>query len=209
MKTIYLDDRNHTITISDEGYKQIIQIINTHRVCRTCKQPYTDERPMVSENMCLSCLLRKEENRLLTFVGVLSVDSYGTNYGFLDPQGYIHDSSTTSQKVERNEYQTLVHWGFPVMASYTDGDKTIELDFWRWSIHGNVKHNSVLVLEHTEYSSGTRRAFLSYKGGGCVFFITHPSGGRFCYENKRCYVPGSSQPPALVIERIVFCRKYP
>ena len=209
MKTIYLDDKYHLITISDEAYEQIAQIINAHRVCRRCKQPYTDERPMVSENVCVTCLLKKGENSLLTFVGVLSMDRYGTNYTFLDPKGYIHVSSTSSEKVELNEYQTLVHWGFPVISSYTDGNKEVTLDSWRWSIHGDVKHNSVLVLEHVEYSSGTRRAFLSYKGGGCVFFITHPSGGRFCYENKRCYVPGSSQPPALVIERIVFCRKYP
>ena len=103
MKTIYLDDRHHTITISDGAYEQFTQIINAHRVCRRCKQPYTDERPMVTENLCLNCLLRKEENSLLTFVGVLSVDSYGTNYTFLDPKGYIHVSSSSSEKVERSE----------------------------------------------------------------------------------------------------------
>lgn len=89
MKTIYLDDRHHPITITEEAYAQIIAVVEAHRVCGRCKKPYTDERAMVSENLCLTCLLKKEENSLLTFVGVLAVDTYGTTYTFLDPKGYV------------------------------------------------------------------------------------------------------------------------
>ncbi len=170
MKTIYFDNPHQPITIDNATYEQIATWIEIGRVCGTCGKPYTDQNPWVSLNTCLLCFLKREDAKGLTFAGVLSKDRYGTLYQFLDPKGYVSYTSTSSKKSERSEYETIKHWGFPVMDSFLLGETTVELSPFRWYIHGDVKTHSVLVLENLEYSSGTRRAFLSYKGGGCVFF---------------------------------------
>jgi hypothetical protein len=168
VKVIYFDNRHKPITITDEAYMQIEAIINENRVCGTCYRPFSADNPCVLINTCLTCFLRRDDAKGLTFAGVLSEDR--TCYKFLDAEGFVSYTTTSADRPERSDYETIKHWGFPVMDSFTLGETQVELSSWRWYIHGDPMSNSVLVLENLEYSSGTRRAFLSYKGGRCVFF---------------------------------------
>jgi hypothetical protein len=181
VKVIYFDNRHKPITITEEAYQQIAAIINANRLCGSCYRPFRADNPCVLINTCLTCFLRRDDAKGLTFAGVLSDDK--TSYKFLDTKGFVYYTTTSADRLERSEYETIKHWGFPVMDAFTIGETEVELSPWRWYIHGDVKTYSVLVLENLEYSSGTRRAFLSYKSGGCVFFTRRKGAMRTLWNS--------------------------
>ena len=75
---------------------------------------------MVIENVCLLCVLAKQEG--LTFVGPMDEpDENGyQHFKFLDWRGYVFFSNTRYEdEPKQSEYQTLAHWKFPVPGVYT------------------------------------------------------------------------------------------
>jgi hypothetical protein len=170
-KTICLDGwHGHPITISEEGYEALTALVAEYRVCSWCGVSYETQgqmpNPMVVENRCLGCVVQKHQN--LTFVGILGepdMDGY-QRFIFLDSMGYVYVTSTRSgDEPQRDTYQTLVYWGFPVPGVYTPrGGEEVKLYPSSWSIYGDVQHGSVVVIERS-YDQKHSCTFLSSKGG--------------------------------------------
>src|SRR5438128_264796 len=56
MKTIHLDGiPSRSITISDEGYEQIVPLIMASRCCRRHGCAFSESNPVVGVNVCLGC----------------------------------------------------------------------------------------------------------------------------------------------------------
>jgi hypothetical protein len=168
VKTIYLDSKYHPVTITDEAYEQIVAIVNGNQLCGACRQPYSDDHPCVSQNLCLNCFQKKYKHKGLTYVGVYTADSKGdVTHLFLDSWGYIFLTSTSSEgEPQISEFQTLMYWEFPVPKYVMRNEKQVELSTWHWRIYGDVKKNSVLYIEYDpRYGDEKPVAFLTYKRG--------------------------------------------
>src|SRR5258708_35777230 len=85
MKQIRLDNY-HEYVVSDDAYQQIVAIVETSEVCKGCSKPFTKENPKVAEHTCLSCLLKREANKHLRFVGLVSATQYGDTSSLVDPK---------------------------------------------------------------------------------------------------------------------------
>src|SRR5438045_2012613 len=106
MKFVYLESKYNGFAVSDEVFAQIEQMVKANLVCSHCSQAFTPENPQVAEHSCLRCFLGFDMNRRLTFVGkAVDYGKYAV-YTFIDPQGYIHVSSTTSTKAEQSLFFT-------------------------------------------------------------------------------------------------------
>jgi hypothetical protein len=158
MRELYLDNRNHAVTISDETYAQIMTIVNQGQVCQECQNVYTEEKPQVSLNTCLACFLRKKTNQGLSYAGVHTSQSGYTYHRFLDEKGYIHTTSTSSTSSDRDEFMTLQYWGFMLPDS---------IDRYRVSIYGDVKTNEAVIVESQPYNQKDT-AFLVYKNDAAL-----------------------------------------
>jgi hypothetical protein len=168
VKTIYLDSKYHPVTITEEAYRQIVAIIEANRVCGTCGKPYSDDRPYVSQNLCLACFQKKYAYKGLTYVGVYTADSKGdVTHLFLDGRGSISLTSTSSEgEPQVSEFQTLMYWEFPVPKYVMRNDQQVELSTWHWRIYGDVRKNSVLYIEYDpRYGDEKPVAFLTYQRG--------------------------------------------
>jgi len=168
MKQIRLDNY-HEYVVSDVAYEQIVAIVEASEVCKGCSKPFTKENPKVAEHTCLSCLLKREANKHLHFVGLVSATQYGDTYSFVDPKGYIYLSYSTSDKVELSHCQTIKHWGFPVPAILQHGEKEHQLDPYYWYIYGDFTKNAVIVIDyHESYGEHLHVAFIVGKHGSIV-----------------------------------------
>src|SRR5437868_1440639 len=100
MKTVYLDTTSHPITISNEAYEMVKEVVAMHRVCATCGLHYVDRSPCVALNLCLDCFQKKYVSKKLTYVGILiypsAIPSEYVTHQFVDPQGTIYLSGTSS-----------------------------------------------------------------------------------------------------------------
>src|SRR5207253_1596787 len=96
----------------------ILALIMQHRVCKNgCA--YTEQNPMVAENLCLSCLFEKQP--YLHFVGpVGDPDEDGhQQFKYVDEKGYVYLTHTKYEnEAQQDTYQTLLHWDFPVPSVY-------------------------------------------------------------------------------------------
>jgi len=172
MKKIRLDSYRD-VTISDEGYELLLAIVHAHKVCDTCREPYSTDFPQVHGNLCLACFQKKYASKELTYIGELSRDQEGdTTHMFIDKNGYIHTTATGSeQDPYKSTFQTLMYWCFPVPKFVEIDGRQVELSTWQWSIYGDVKKNSVLYIEYDTRSSDTKPiAFLTTKNGDTELF---------------------------------------
>src|SRR6266568_3497176 len=90
MKFISLDRRASELAISDDGYEQVLALIQASLVCGKCQLPYTEDNPCVGSNLCLSCLLVKQSQ--LTFMGRgMAPDGRAgePTYWLVDEHGYV------------------------------------------------------------------------------------------------------------------------
>ncbi len=170
MKFISLDRRASELAISDDGYEQVLALIQASLVCGKCQLPYTEDNPCVGSNLCLSCLLVKQSQ--LTFMGRgMAPDGREgePTYWFVDENGYVFLAvAGLSTEAERSIYHTLQHWDFPVPTDYV-GPKG-ETKLWQsyWNIYGQVNQASVVVIEYSQnYGDRLRVAFLSHKNSVC------------------------------------------
>jgi len=167
MQTVYLDKwHDCPLTISDEGHKLLSDLVAQYLVCEACGQPYSEEIPQVAQNLCLSCLIMRQKD--LTFVGPNGIDEKGrATFTFLDPDGYVYLSTGGySEKAEKDVFQTITHWQFSLPTTYTTPHGEMPLHRSEWKLYGDLPSASVIVAEHTSYSSPRFTAvFLAYKEG--------------------------------------------
>src|SRR5438094_529100 len=84
MKTIHLDGiPSRSITVTDEGYEQIVSLIMASRCCRRHGCAYSEINPVVGVNVCLGCFVT--EHTYLTYVGPV---------GEPDEEGYPRTNSS-------------------------------------------------------------------------------------------------------------------
>ncbi len=162
MKRVKLEYSSE-ITITDEAFEQISAIVQTHKVCERCGNPYAMERPNVELNRCLFCFLAYHHNQGYTYLMRYQVNERGEEiHWFLDPFNAVFYTNSTSKEPQKSEYFTLLYWGFPVPTTWQDGDEIKQVNNYHWSFYGNPKHDKVLVLHNTiEYGSSQSFDFLS------------------------------------------------
>jgi hypothetical protein len=169
---IYLDeDHHHPIAIAASAFADIERQVLAARVCRICALPYTDERLRVTENTCLACYLKKQQETY-TFVGRNETESsrhYNT-YLYLDRNGIVHYSHTSSDDDPQKSIEMTLHfYGFPVPDSYQENGEQTRLYAENWYIRGDVTTHSVVVIEFITYIEDYRHVpFLSYKHGEVI-----------------------------------------
>jgi hypothetical protein len=169
---VYVDEyHSHPLAISLNAFEQINAIAAANRVCQVCASPCTKENPMVVRNTCLACFMQSElvrrENHL-AFVGESGKDSAGdTQYAFIDGGGYVYltDSGSETTRLERDIYQTLLHWGFRLPETVSRNGKDYELSDHTWySIYGDFRTKPVIVVKYKEYyGEHTEAVFFVYK----------------------------------------------
>ncbi|SRR6266566_3515314 len=140
MKKLRLDNYRE-VTISDEGYAQLLAIVNATKVCQQCRLPYQKDCPQVYGNLCLECFQKKYASKGLSYIGELSRDQDGdVTHLFMDKNGYIHTTATGSeQEPYQSNFQTLMYWCFPVPKFVAIDGVQVELSTWQWHIYGDVK----------------------------------------------------------------------
>jgi len=167
VKLIHLDGvPAPSITVSDEGYEEIVALVMQYRRCRKRGCTFSENNPVVVVNLCLGCFI--EEHKELRYVSAFGEpDEEGRQtYKFLDDEGYVWFSiADRSDSPNKNLHETLTHWGFSVPAYYTHpkhGDHRL----WplNWRIYGQIPTASVLVVEN-RYDSKLMATFLVYRGG--------------------------------------------
>lgn len=171
VKIVYVDEyHSRPLAISLSAYEQIAEIATANRVCQKCASPYTAVNPMVVQNTCLRCFMQSElvrrENHL-AFVGESGKDSTGdTQYTFIDGDGYVYltDSGSETTRLERDTYQTLLHWGFRLPETVSRNEIERRLNDRAWSIYGDFRHLPVIVVKYKEYyGDHTEAVFFVYK----------------------------------------------
>jgi hypothetical protein len=152
VKEIFLGPHSRPVTIDDEAFTRIVEIVNEKRVCERCARFYQQENPCVAVNTCLACFLRKYWNqKRLAFAGEHGVSSKGNYpvYKFLDADGYVYLTDQNTDDPRQNNYETLLHYGFLPPITYRRGDKEWDLKrhTW-WSLYGNFRQNPVIVAHY-------------------------------------------------------------
>lgn len=168
---VYVDEyHSHPLAISRNAFEQISAIAAANRVCQVCASPYTKENPMVVRNTCLACFMRSEvvrREKPLTFTGEAGKDSAGDmQYQFIDADGYLYqvDSGSECTQLQRDIYQTLLHWGFRLPETVSRNGHERSLNDHSWSIYGDFRTNPVIVCKYHEYYGDHLEAvFLVYK----------------------------------------------
>jgi hypothetical protein len=165
MKEVYTD-RHEFVTVSDEAYASIQEILATGQVCRHCRDAYDEINPKVSKNLCMMCFLDKQRHQgqygrleyIGTYVNETEFSSY-RYYQFLDREGHIVVSDPTSESVSEDIYRTILYWGF----HFPDDEKPYER--YNWRIYGNITTDQAIVIEYTprSYEQIKETAFLVYK----------------------------------------------
>ncbi len=167
MKQVQLE--YHEYVISDQAYEQIVPLVEANQVCRTCSRAYTQDNPHVAKHTCLACFLRKEQHNHLTYVGSQDLTPYGVHHTFLDPRGYVHIASSSSEKSDLSNYYTIKHYGFPVPTTYHYNEQDVRLDSSFWYIHGSFRNNAVIVIDYQQrYGDQLHVAFIVSKDGSIV-----------------------------------------
>jgi hypothetical protein len=182
-------NNDQDIAITDEAFEQISAIVQAHRVCEGCGKPYTPGRPNVELNRCLLCFLRTHANQGYTYLTLYQVNKSGEEiHWFLDPFNVVSYTYSTSKDAQKSAYYTLLHWGFPVPPTWQDGEETKQVNNWHWSIYGDPKHDTVLVIHNTiDYGCDQSFDFLSYRDGRTVQIDRKRGEGRrlFLAAKKR------------------------
>lgn len=166
MKFIRLD--NHHITLTDEAYAQIEDLISREWLCGKCYRKFTPANPMVVEDKCNQCFLR-EDNQGLVFLGLLPGQEThrpeDRTYQFIDRLGYIYLTYSHTDRAERSVYRTIKYHGFPVPESF-EGK---QLDGYNWHMYGNFRLNIAVVIEYREsYGDKLSVCWIAYKGSELV-----------------------------------------
>ncbi len=187
-KIIYLDEyHSHPIAIAASAFAEIERQVLAARVCRICALPYTQEtgnRPRVTQNICLVCYLKKQQDTY-TFVGKDETESrHYTTYLYLDVKGIVHYSTTAHEdKPQESIEMTLRFYGFPVPESYTENDQPRELSGGDWYLRGDVRNQSALVIEYIKHLGDYRHIpFLTTKHGEAVFLDKRRGNTRRLYQ---------------------------
>jgi len=167
MKTIYFENaHSQPITVSDDGYELIKQLIETSKACSSCGFHYDAANPEVARNLCLVCFLGDKRNIPLEYVGSYTNKTTYNEYlyyTFMAPDGHMWESSPTSYHNEARESArtTLAYWDFILPGSVViDGVERFLSP--EWSIYGDVRE-PVVVAVNTRHDSGKSFVFLLYK----------------------------------------------
>src|SRR5690242_17797762 len=95
-KEIYLASTSHPVAVPVAVFEQVKAIVEANRICAYCFNGYTQDRPQVAENVCLTCYQkhRTASPTSLTFVGEV-MEAYAAEHGyqvykFMDSKGYIY-----------------------------------------------------------------------------------------------------------------------
>ena len=188
VKIVYLDAyHSHPIAIAESAFADIERQVLAARVCRICGLPYTEEtgnRPRVTQNLCLVCYLKKQRDTY-TFVGKDETEStsHSTTSLYLDVKGIVHYSTTSNDNdPEESIEMTLRFYGFPVPDSIEASGEQIPLYAGNWYIHGDVRNQSVVVIEFIKRIDDYRHfPFLSYKQGEAVLLDKRRGNTRRLY----------------------------
>jgi hypothetical protein len=163
MKTIRLDGY-HDITISDEAFTLIQDIVKDGIICGTCQQPITEDYPCVALNTCLECFLKFHNHG---FIGEVADYASGHTYAFSDSRGYISlsHSSWDAKQLAQSIYWTIKLHNFPLPEEY-NGQPLYQHD---WHLYGNFQMNAVIVIEYREeYGERRNIFFLASKDGTLI-----------------------------------------
>lgn len=185
MKQVKLE-YDHAVTITDEAFEQIRTIVQNNLLCETCQRPYTDERPQVARNRCVSCFLQYHHSSYLRYVGILKTESATPVYGFLDAVGYIHPSTQHDDvhSLKQSNRHTLNYYGYPVpLKILLDGEqeeRRLDSSSFCWQMYGEFKQGqSVLVIEYTQpWGDHLKILFLSYRNGEAILLDKKRGQGR-------------------------------
>src|SRR5437588_6614636 len=179
MKRVKLE-YGSAISITDAAFEQISAIVQAHRVCEGCGQPYSDQRPNVALNRCGSCFLSTHANQGYTYLKLFAINQHGDEiHWFLDPFNVVSYTHSTSREAQKSEYYTLLYWGFPVPETWQDGEETKSVNHYHWSFYGDPKADQVLVIHNTiDYGSERSFDFLSYRDGRTLQIDRRSGEGR-------------------------------
>lgn len=195
VRKLFLDEyHTHPIVIDGKCFAAITRLVHLARVCQVCGLPYTVEsvvRLRVAENICLSCYLKTQRDAY-TFIGKHDAEegSEHTTYLYLDVNGMVHYSTTASDDGPReNVEMTLRYYGFPLPHFYTENGQEKELYGGEWHIRGDVRTQSVVVIEFIKRIDDHRHIpFLSTKHGDVLLLEKRRGNTRRLYQQaKRQY----------------------
>ncbi len=181
--SVYLGWTSYKVEVSQEGYKQIIEVVRATAVCEDCKRPYGAERPNVAGLLCLYCF-SQQDRKGLTFQGPLDPalsepEEYYPmfqpyergKYLFLDEEGHVYITEAgpgANREAKEDIALTLKYWRFPRPTQAERNGQTVNVSQYGWSIYGDVKIDDVLMLQHGSKWHGNETLFVAKRDGKAI-----------------------------------------
>ena len=178
---VYLNWTSYKVTVSRQGYEQIVTLAQAMSVCHRCQRYYGENNMNVAGNLCLECFLQNDRH-VLTFVGEAAPDLinryHSTNapyerpaYLFLDKKGYVY--WTEAGPGEREEaYEditaTINYWEFPLPLEAKKNGDVVSLRGCSRSIYGNVRTDDIIMLRFWDYHPDIDVLFLAMRHGQSI-----------------------------------------
>jgi hypothetical protein len=206
--SVYLNSKSDEVTVSEEGYRKIIELVKASTVCRWCKKSYTQQNPNVAGNLCLSCFSQEDRNGL-TFQSELDPaimpDRYISPYApyprpmylFLDQAGHVHTTQAgpgATERAEENMRATARYWHFQVPEQAERNGETIRIKGFSFTIYGDVRTSSVVLFCYTEYRPDIEILFLARRDGPAVQINRRRGIHRQVFEEARAELEGTRTP---------------
>lgn len=181
MKEIYLTSHGYPTWVSNEGYDQILAILEEEKVCSVCGRHYTDDAPEALRNVCLTCVPIKEHRLGITFL-----DFSGGIYRFICEEGGLYTAQPGNNDVSQSVYETLLYYGFHLPTAQKESGKEFTMDSWSWSFYGDPRDNPVIVIRHYEIYGSNAHDFhwLAYRDGGTTFLSKRSKWIRELYRKS-------------------------
>lgn len=172
------------VTVSLEGYQQILDVIRATAVCEDCKRLYSEgpEHINVAGLLCLQCFLMRHQS--LTFIGPLPPGLQGEReefyhpiipekptYFFLDADGHAYLTNAGIGKgpdTRKSIPVTLKYWGFPRPERGERNGQAVELGDFNWSVYGDVRNDDVVLLQYGSSWYKNEILFMAERNGRYV-----------------------------------------
>lgn len=177
-RSVYLERVSNEVIITEEGYTEILGIIEATAVCNKCNEHYSVENPQVARLLCLRCFLRRHD---FTFHGPLDPSlvelekyeqpSKRQQYQFFDAAGHVHITEAgpgAQEEGRENLAATLKYWHFPRPKSGEKNGKMVDLNQYNWAIHGDVKHAQVILLQYGSDYHNNLMLFMALRHGEAI-----------------------------------------
>ena len=158
---------SNEIRVSDEGYAEIVALIDKYRICSKCECYFSQENPNVAALWCLKCFLKDWPS--FTFRGEFVKQGYKAYWYVCSTDGMCHYTiagAGSDTRPREDKRVTIKYWKFPLPVDSMD-NRGIKLPHDEWVIYGDIRTAKTIVIRYLVNISNHDKidvAFLATRG---------------------------------------------